>query len=140
MPALLWLLGGGVFLQSEIKSIIEGEEELLGEGEFLQSEIKSIIEGKEKLPGEGEFLQSEIKYKIEGKERITGNESLQSKEDPRHAAGNLPHTKHPGISPGCDHSAALPYLCTSSIKPMMIGIASVWWLAFMASLYLDRFS
>ena len=78
--------------------------------------------------------------KIEGKERITGNESLQSKEDPRHAAGNLPHTKHPGISPGCDHSAALPYLCTSSIKPMMIGIASVWWLAFMASIYLDRFS
>ena len=129
-----------MFLQSEIKSIIEGKVKLPGEGVFLQPEINYRIEGRNRLPGERKSLQSEIKYKIEGKERITGNESLQSKEDPRHAAGNLPHTKHPGISPGCDHSAALPYLCTSSIKPMMIGIASVWWLAFMASIYLDRFS
>ena len=61
--------------------------------------------------------------------------------------------KIPGMLPGIFHiqntpayrrgaitRPVLPYLCTSSIKPMMIGMASVWWLAFMASIYLDRFS
>ena len=32
------------------------------------------------------------------------------------------------------------HFCTSSISFMMIGIASVWSLAFMAAMYLSRFS